>query len=106
MPFEQGTRERKSFFYGRPETRFPNGKMTRDVGLSKRLTISATFAGSLISDAASNFTVFKVNDQIEIWGSSSNNGVRTILSISSASLTVDWPVKSEGPTSGVEFRTP
>lgn len=102
---KEGTRERENFYLNRPETRFPNGKDTRDVGLSKRLTISATFAGSLISDAASNFTVFEVNDQVIIWGSTSNNGVRTILSISTQSITVDWPVATEGPTSNVEIRS-
>lgn len=105
----QGTRETKSFFRTmRPSTREPNGRHSRDVGLSKRLVASATFAGSLISDAASDFSVFKVGDRITVSGTSGgqNNGDRTVLEISSQSITVDFPVKTEGPTAGVEIRTP
>ncbi len=103
---EQGTRQRQGFLYIHPESRLPNNKYTRDVGLNKRLTIAGVFSGSLISDngATADFSVFKVDDQIIIWGSASNNGVRTILSVSSGSITVDFPVVTEGPTSGVEVR--
>jgi len=105
---EQGTRQRTGFLYSRPETRFPNNKMTRDVGLNKRLVISATFSGSTITDAASDFVAagFLANDQIIVYGSASNNGVRTIISVATTALTVDFPVKTEGPTAGVEIRTP
>ena len=104
---EWGTRQRTGQYYSRPETRFPNNKYTSDVGLSKRVTIAGVFAGSLISDNAgtTDFSVFKADDSIIIWGSASNNGVRTVVSISSGSITVDWPLVTEGPTSGVEVRT-
>lgn len=104
----QGTRETKSFFRSmRPSTRMDNNRHSRDVGISKRIIASATFSGSTISDAASNFTVFKAGDRIIIVGSSGglNNGDRTILSVSSQSITVDFPVKTEGPTT-VAIRTP
>ena len=104
---QNGTRNPQSFYYGeRPETRFPNGRYSEDVGMSKRANISAIFAGSLISDNAGafNFSVFKAGEQIIVWGSASNNGVHTILSISSASLTVDWPLVTEGPTASLEIR--
>ncbi len=102
---ENGTRQRQGDLRSRPETRFPNNKYTTDVGLNKRLSISALFAGSLISDnaATADFSVFAVDDQIIIWGSASNNGVRTILSVASASITVDWPLTTEGPIA-VEIR--
>lgn len=102
-----GTRQRYNFYKERPETRFPNNRYTRDVGINKRLVISATFSGSTITDAASNFVAagFAVDDQIIIWGSASNNGVRKILSLTQTALTVDWPVVTEGPTAAVTVRT-
>ena len=103
---ENGTRQRVTGLWNRPETRFPNGKYTRDVGLSKRVTIAGVFSGSLISDNAgtTDFSVFAADDQIIIWGSASNNGVRTILAVATTALTVDWPVRDEGPTTGVVVR--
>lgn len=101
-----GTRQRTGFYKERPETQRPNNKYTRDKGLNKLLTISATFSGSTITDLASAFVTagFAVNDQIMIWNSVSNNGVRTILSLTETALTVDWPVVTEGPTAGVTVR--
>lgn len=102
-----GTRQRRELYNERPETRFPNGKYTRDVGLNKLMTISATFSGSTITDLAVLFITtggFAAGDQIIIWNSASNNGVRTILSLTETALTVDWPVVTEGPTAGVIVR--
>ncbi len=102
-----GTRQRAGFYKERPETRLPNNKYTRDKGLKKLLTISATFSGSTITDAAILFITdggFAVDDQIIIWNSALNNGVRKILSLTETELTVDWPVKTEGPTAGVVVR--
>jgi hypothetical protein len=80
---------------------------TRDKGLSKEVIAVATFAGSVLTAAASNFTVFKVGDLIEIAGTEGglNNGNRTILALTTTTLTCDWPFKTEGPTSNVEIRT-
>lgn len=104
----QGTRETKAYFLSHPSSRANNGRHTRDIGITKRIVASATFSGSLISDAASNFSVFKAFDRITISGTSGgqNNGDRTILSVASQSITVDFPVKTEGPTANVEIRTP
>ena len=104
----QGTRESRNFFRSRPSSRITNGRHSRDLGLSKRVVASATFSGSVISDAASNFAVFKVGDRITISGTAGgqNNGDRTILGVTATTLTVDFPVKGEGPTAGVEIRTP
>ena len=104
---DQGTRETKSFFKSRPSTRQDSRSLTRDVGLSKRVIANATFGGSTIFDAAANFTVFKVGDMIQITGTVGglNNGDRTILSVTASQITVDAPVKSEGPTPNVEIRT-
>ena len=104
----QGTRESREFFKSRPSSRITNGRHSRDLGLSKRVVASATFAGSTISDAASSFSVFKAGDRITISGTLGglNNGDRTILAVAANSITVDFPTKSEGPTAGVEIRTP
>jgi len=103
---ENGTRQRQGFYKNRPETRLPNNKYTRDVGLNKRLIVSATFSSTTITDAASDFVAagFAVNDQIIIWNSALNNGVRTILAVATTALTCDWPFQTEGPTAGVEVR--
>ncbi len=104
---ENGTRQRQSKYNERPETRFPNNKYTRDVGLNKLLTVSATFSSAgTIGDAASDFVAagFAVNDQIMIWNSSLNNGVRTITAVATSLLTCDWPFKTEGPTASVVIR--
>lgn len=107
MPYYgQGTRTNFQMWFSRPETRFPNTKETRDVGMSKRVIASATFSGTSIVDVAANFSVFQVDDEIIVWGSASNNGTRTVLSVGSSFLLVDWPVVTEGPTAGVEIRTP
>ena len=57
-----GTRSNRQMWFSRPETRFPNNKHTRDVGMSKRVLPTATFSGSTISDPATNFSVFQVDD--------------------------------------------
>ena len=102
-----GTRQRQSKYNERPETRFPNDKYTRDVGLSKYLVVSATFAtDGTLTDAAANFETagFAVNDQIIIWNSALNNGVRTLTAVAATVLTCDFPFKTEGPTAGVTVR--
>jgi hypothetical protein len=104
---ENGTRQRQSKYNERPESRFPNNKYTTDVGLNKYLVVAATFAtDGTLTDVASDFNAagFAVNDQIIIWNSASNNGVRTITAVSSTVLTCDWPFKTEGPTTGVVVR--
>ena len=104
----QGTRETKSFSLSHPASRNGNNRTSRDVGLSKRVVANATFSGNTIFDSGSTFTVFKVGDVVEIVGTAGglNNGRRLILAVVPTSITVDFPVKTEGPTAGVEIRTP
>lgn len=102
-----GTRQRREFYNERPESREPNNKYTRDVGLNKLLTVSGTFAtDGTLTDAASDFVAagFKVNDQIIIWNSALNNGVRTLTAVATTVLTCDFAFKTEGPTAGVTVR--
>lgn len=103
----QGTRNKQGFIYSHPASRLDNDKYTRDVGMNRRVTITGLFSGSLISDSAgvADFSVFKADDQITIWGTQLNNGRRIIVSVSSGSLTVDFPVQTEGPVASVEVRT-
>lgn len=105
MSWYHGTRSNNQMWNSRPEVQLPNNKQTRDLGMSKRVLPSATFSGSTISDPATNFSVFAVNDEIVLMGSALNNGTRTVLTVGSSFITVDWPVKTEGPIS-VEIRTP
>ena len=107
MPEEQGTRETRSFFLSHPSSREDNSGKDTDKGMSKRVIASATFSGSTITDAASNFSVFKVYDWIVIVGTQGglNNGNRTVLAVTATTLTCDFPFKTEGPTAGVEIRT-
>jgi len=104
---DQGTRETKSFFRSRPASRMISSEDTRDKGLSKEVVATATFAGSVLTAAASNFSAFKVGDLIEIAGTEGglNNGDRTILALTATTLTCDWPFHTEGPTANVEIRT-
>jgi hypothetical protein len=107
MPYwGQGTRNNYQNFWSRPDSRFSSNKVTRDKGMSKRVVTSAIFSGSLISDATTDFTVFQTDDDIIIYGSASNNGTRTILSVALHSITVDFPVKTETTTTSIEIRTP
>jgi hypothetical protein len=80
---------------------------TRDKGLSKEMVVTATFAGSVLTAGAANFSAFKVGDLIEIAGTEGglNNGDRTILALTATTLTCDWPFHTEGPTANVEVRT-
>lgn len=101
-----GTRSISRFIQGHPDSRFPNDRSSRDVGMLKRKIISATFSGSTVTDAATTFTgVFAAGDPIVIYGSALNNGQRTVISVATNSLTCDFPFKAEGPTAGVEVRT-
>jgi hypothetical protein len=107
---ELGTRARQSGLYSRPSSRFPNNKMTRDVGMSKRVISNATFTATdaKITGANGDFTAFAVDDPIIIWGSAKNNGEHTVTGIDAtnqAYLVLDFPVVNEGPIS-VEVRTP
>jgi len=103
----QGTRQDPQMGYSHPETRFPNNKLTRDVGLSKRVVSSAAvFSGSTIVDAGQTWTVFAVNDEVVVNGSASNNGVRVITAVTASSITCDFPVKSETVSGySIEVRT-
>jgi hypothetical protein len=107
MPEEQGTRETKAFCLSHPSSRTDNLAYTRDKGMSKRVVASATMAGSVLSDAGSTFTVFKVYDMITITGTQGglNNGDRTVLAVTATSITCDFPFHTEGPTANVEVRT-
>ena len=99
-----GTRQRQNFYKERPESGFPNNKYTTDVGLNKLQTVSATFTAvdGKLTDAATTFTsLWAVDDQIIIWGTALNNGVHKITAVATHALTLDWPVKDEGPISCV-----
>lgn len=96
-----GTRQRQTISNNHPASGGDNGKLTRDVGLSKRFAGSLTFTASnkRITAAAGNFTAFGVNDPVTVYGTSQNNGDREILAVAGDGswIQVDLPVKDEGP---------
>ena len=75
---------------------------TRDIGMSKRASFSATFvaASKQIQGANGTFTAFKVEDILLIEGTNLNNGWFEVTGIdvsNQAYLVLDPPPKNEGP---------
>ena len=103
MPTSQGTRQRQGVQKEHPEGTAMTRTLTRDVGLSKNVTASMTFAASPTSQiqaANGTFAAFVVGDPILIQGTSLNNGyaeVAAIDAVNHAYLTIDYPPKAEGP---------
>lgn len=85
-------------------------KLSRDVGMSKRVVTTATFTSSngRITGSANDFLAFLVGDPIVIYGavlnSAAGHSVVAIDGASHAFLQFDQGVKDEGPIS-VEVRT-
>lgn len=82
---------------------------TRDKGLSKLVTSTATFTAvdGKITGANGDFTAFAVGDPIIIRGSNLNDGERVVTGIdgtNQAFLVLDAAPKDEGPVS-VTVRT-
>lgn len=104
-----GTRNFHQVYASHPESRMPNNKYTRDVGMSKRvLSTAAVMSSTTLTDAAQTWTVFSAGDPVTIFGTSGglNNGDRMITAVSASSITVDFPFKTE-TVSGytIEVRT-
>jgi hypothetical protein len=97
----QGTRQKQTFSDNHQAATQDNGKLTRDVGLSKRATGSFTFAASTgrISGSNGTFSAFAVNDPVTIYGTNLNNGDREVIAVAGngSYIQVDLPVKDEGP---------
>lgn len=85
--------------------RITQGSETRthslDIGMSKRVVASVTFAGSTVTGANGTFTnTFAVGDPLLVEGVNLNNGFFTVIgldAVNAAFLTLDPPPKAEGP---------
>jgi hypothetical protein len=108
---ELGTRTTQNFGYEHPDTRRPNCRLTRDLGLKSRATPAAvTFAAATgrVTGANGDFSNFSVGQPIVIHGSVSNDGERRVTGIdgvNGAYLVLDYPPKDEAGSAGVEIRT-
>lgn len=97
-----GTRVRQNFH----NERNPQGALTkfytRDLGMSKNVTASTTFAAGTgkATAAAATFAAFAVGDDVVVEGTNTNNGYfHVIATDASTFITLDPPPKNEGPVS-------
>lgn len=109
MTVRLGTRTQANSRYGHPEGGSAEQGLTRDIGMSKRVTASITFGSGKLTGANGTFTsTFAVGDPILVQGSNTNDGYFTVTAldgVNAAFLTVDPAPKAEGPLS-VTVRTP
>lgn len=108
-----GTRTKQNTSQLLPPTGQTNNRLSRDVGMSKRVTpANTTFVDGgteQIQGANGDFAPFVVGDRIIVTGSNLNNGehqVTAIDAVNHAFLTVLQGCKAEGPIAGVQVRTP
>ena len=111
MPDEIGTRTRNNFAYERVDQGAETRTHTRDLGMTKNVTASLTFAAATGRATGANGTftaTFAVNDWVLVQGAALNNGFFTVTgldAVNAAYLVLDPPPKNEGPLS-VTLRTP
>jgi hypothetical protein len=104
MPDSVGTRSQATFHKGRIDQGSETMGHSRDVGMTKRVVASITFAAGAAQLQAANgtFAAFAVQDQILVEGTNLNNGFKTIIGVdgtNSSYLTVDPPPKDEAAIS-------
>ncbi len=103
-----GTRSKQGFYHTHPSGRIPNDQLTRDVGMTKNVTVSVTFSASTgkATAAGGTFVHFVVGDPIVVLGSGGADGNYTVLASDfSTYLTLDPPPKNAGPVI-CNIRTP
>lgn len=106
-----GTRSRNGFEHERIDQGANTRSYTRDVGMSKNVTDTMTFAtsGATVTGSNGDFTAFGVGDPIMVENTNLNNGYFVVTGIdgtNQAFLVLDPPPKNEGPLAGVTVRTP
>lgn len=97
-----GTRTRQGFCQERPDQGSETRTHTRDGGMSKNVTTSATFGSGKITGADGDFAAFRIGDPILVQGVQLNNGFFEVTGLDAsdqAYLAVDPPPKAEGPIS-------
>lgn len=108
MADELGTRIKASLSNNRSDSSDITRSFTRDLGMSKLVTDSMTFASATarITGIAGDFSNFATFDPIFVAGANLNNGQFVITAIAGdgSYIVVDPPPKDEGPIS-VTIRT-
>ena len=113
MPASLGTRSKSGFKYERLAQGNDTRSYTRDLGMTKRVTASLTFAsaGATLTGANGTFTgTFAVNDPMWVEnGAVLNQGafftITGLDAVNAAYLTLDPAPKDEGPLT-ITVRTP
>ncbi|HEV2187509.1 MAG TPA: hypothetical protein VGR70_09890 [Stellaceae bacterium] len=111
MPANFGTRTRQNFAKERVQQGSMTKTYTRDLGMTKNVTASLTFAvAGTITGANGTFNAppWTIGDDILVEGVNLNDGYFRIIGIDAvngAFLTVDPPPKNEGPLNAT-VRTP
>ncbi len=105
-----GTRTKQSTSQLHPPGGALRSSYTRDVGMSKRVSVTTTFTAvdGRITGVAGDFTAFANKDPIVVQGAVLNAGAFLIVGLDEvdhAYLTVDPAPKDEGPIA-VTIRTP
>lgn len=98
-----GTRTRELSIHIRTERQSETRTHTRDVGMTKLVTASATFVNSTTAQAQAatgTFAPFQLNDIVLVERANLNNGFFTVTgldSVNHAYLVLDPSPKNEGP---------
>lgn len=106
-----GTRIRMSTHRGRLGQGSDTRSHTRDVGMSKRIVKTLTFAAGTgrVTGANNDFAAFRPGDPILVQGTRLNNGLFEIAAtdaVNSAFLRLDPPPKDEAGVANTIIRTP
>jgi hypothetical protein len=107
MPPSLGTRTKQSTRQEHISTLSETARHQQDLGLAKRVTVSATFAAATgrVTAAGGTFAAFAVGDDVLIEGANLNNGSFHVNATDASTyLALDQGVKNEGPLS-VTIRT-
>ncbi len=97
-----GTRTLQGMRKEHPQSSSREASLTRDVGMSKRVSSNATFtaATARITGANGDFANFVAGDPVFVAGSNKNDGefiITGLDGVNQAYLVVDPPPKDDGP---------
>lgn len=103
MPDSIGTRQRQNLSKMDAAQGNDTRSRNQDLGMTKRITASATFTtDGKITCANGTFANFVTNDTIEVQNANLNNGFFNVTALdgtNQAFITVNPPPKAEGPLS-------
>ena len=105
MGIELGTRGQATQHKERIQQGSQTRGYTRDIGMTKNVTASLTFAAGASQIQGVGSAAFAVNDPVLVEKTNLNNGYFIVTANDGTNLTVDPPPKDEGPISAT-VRTP